>query len=349
MTILTGDCLDLMRGFPDNSFDSIVTDPPYGFGFMGHNWDKGVPGVAFWIEALRVLKPGAYLLAFAGTRTQHRMCTNIEDAGFEIRDMIAWVYASGFPKHASCLKPALEPITMARKPAKVATLLNIDACRIGNDTITTNGSSKKSTVAYGDFAGMTPSDHTGRWPANLIHDGSAEVLALFPDSNGSGGSLPNVKITGYGDGIGKGTSEYFGGERIPHDSGAGSAARFFYCAKASRKDRDEGLNDFEPTAAAVFDQRPSGDFAKRMNRERPPVVSRNNHPTVKPTDLMQHLVRLVTPAGGCVLDPFAGSGTTGKACAIEGFTFIGMELSPEYAAIAQARCDAARAKINDAK
>lgn len=147
----------------------------------------------------------------------------------------------------------------------------------------------------------------GRWPANLIHDGSDEVLANFPDSNGAGGSLPNVKITGYGDGIGTGKSEYFGGERTPFDSGKGSAARFFYCAKASKKDRSEG----------------------------------NKHPTVKPTDLMRYLCRLVTPPGGVVLDPFAGSGSTGKAAVLEGFRFVGIEREAEYVEIALARIEAA--------
>ena len=187
---------------PDNSVDAIVCDPPYGLRFMGKKWDYDVPGVDIWVECLRVLKPGAHLLTFAGTRTQHRMAVRIEDAGFEIRDMIAWVYGSGYPKHRSCLKPALEPITMARKPAERATLLNIDACMAG-----------------------------ARYPANLIHDGSDEVVAMFPDSAGSGGSVPNVKISGYGDGaVGTGSAEYLGGERTKVDCGTGSAARFFYCA-----------------------------------------------------------------------------------------------------------------------
>ena len=164
-----GDCLEVLRGMPDDSIDAIVTDPPYGLSFMGKRWDCDVPGSDIWAECLRVLKPGGHLLAFAGTRTQHRMAVRIEDAGFEIRDMIAWVYASGFPKHRSSLKPALEPITMARKPAKVATLLNIDACRVGDEErynppvgeLTGYGSTRKAPKGDGYTV-------TGRYPANLI-------------------------------------------------------------------------------------------------------------------------------------------------------------------------------------
>lgn len=175
----------------------------------------------------------------------------------------------------------------------------------------------------------------GRWPANLIHDGSEEVLANFPDSNGAGGSLPNVKITGYGDGIGNGKSEYFGGERTPFDSGSGSAARFFYCAKASRADRNEGLpSGAAPAVAteATMREREDADW---------PARNGNHHPTVKPTDLMRYLCRLVTPPGGLVLDPFVGSGSTGKAAVLEGFRFVGIEREAEYVEIALSRIEAA--------
>lgn len=308
-TVINMDCLLGMQMLDDNSVDSIVTDPPYGLSFMGSKWDYDVPSEAIWREALRVLKPGGHLLAFAGTRTQHRMAVRIEDAGFEIRDMIAWVYGSGFPKHQSCLKPALEPITMARKPAKTSTLLNIDACRIGTDTITTNAKnaagSPQSGLGKTGFSGCESSDHTGRYPANLIHDGSDEVLALFPDSAGSGGSVPNVKVTGYG------------------------AARFFYCAKASKKDREEGLD-------SITQRADTSDGALR-DAGRESQLRKNTHPTVKPTDLMRYLLRLVTPYRGTSLDPFAGSGSTGKAAVLEGFNFIGFELSEEYCNIARAR------------
>jgi site-specific DNA-methyltransferase (adenine-specific) len=314
--ILNLDCRHGLAMLPDNSVDAVVCDPPYGLSFMGKKWDYDVPSVEIWAECLRVLKPGGYLLAFAGTRTQHRMAVRIEDAGLEIRDMIAWVYGSGYPKHRSSLKPAMEPITLARKPAPRATLLNIDACLVGQ-----------------------------RYPANLIHDGSDEVLANFPDSAGSGGSVPNVKISGYGDGVvGTGAAEYLGGERIKVDCGTGSAARFFYCAKASKRDRNEGLDHFpaiQTNFAAGTGLSKNGDGSPR-NQE---ATAKNPHPTVKPTDLMRYLCRLVTPPGGLIVDPFAGSGSTGKAATLEGFQFVGFELDPQYAAIANARIDAARASM----
>lgn len=343
--VIQGDCLEVMSLFlADNSVDAIVCDPPYGLNFMGKKWDYDVPGVEIWRECLRVLKPGGYLLAFAGTRTQHRMAVNIEDAGFEIRDMIAWVYGSGFPKNknlgdgfGSALKPALEPLTMARKPFS-GTLeknwsehgvggLNIDGCRVATDNKLGGGRltgatkvgdgwdrpwmndpDRRNADAQSMREKVAKAEELGRFPANLIHDGSEEVVALFPDSNGSGGSVPNVKISGYGDGaVGTGKSEYLGGERTKVDCGSGSAARFFYAAKASKKDRGEN----------------------------------NTHPTVKPTDLMCYLCRLITPTGGLVLDPFMGSGSTGKAAIREGFRFIGIEREAEYLEIAKTRITAA--------
>lgn len=326
--IVNGDSLLVLQLLDDNSVDAIVTDPPYGLAFMGKKWDYDVPSEELWRQCFRVLKAGGHMLCFAGTRTQHRMAVRIEDAGFEIRDMIAWVYGSGFPKSldvskaidkaagverevvgkATCrrddgsvyavghsgnitsnepltaaaaawqgwgtaLKPALEPITVARKPL-IGTVaenvlqhgtgaINVDGCRVGE-----------------------------RWPANFIHDGSEEVVALFPYSKSVGGD-------GYKN------SMFAGGKKTGgHGLGdAGSAARFFYCAKASKRDRDEG----------------------------------NNHPTVKPTDLMRYLCRLVTPPDGIVLDPFMGSGSTGKAAVLEGFRFIGIEREEEYCEIAKAR------------
>ena len=267
-----GNSLDVLATLGSNSVDSIITDPPYGLSFMGRKWDYDVPSKEIWEQCLRVLKPGGHLLAFAGTRTQHRMAVNIEDAGFEIRDMIAWTYGSGFPKGKSCLKPALEPITMARKPAKHVQHLNIDGCRVETDEQIASHymagggaghTTGKFNVLYqaGD-AGKHNTQTKGRWPANLIHDGSDEVTELLSD-----------------------------------------AARFFYCPKANKKDRGEG----------------------------------NNHPTVKPTDLMAYLCRLVTPPSGVILDPFMGSGSTGKAAVREGFSFIGIDKEEEYVAIASER------------
>jgi DNA modification methylase len=384
-----GDCLDVLASMDDNSVDSIVTDPPYGLSFMGKKWDYDVPSIEIWEQCLRVLKPGGHLLAFAGTRTQHRMAVAIEDAGFEIRDMIAWVYGSGFPKSldvskaidkaagaerevvgsklgqpgysakkggevewgglrgdpskecaitapatpaaqhwegwGTALKPALEPITVARKPFKgtvAANVLehgtgaiNVDGCRVGT-TVETWPKSRsyhsargpKPRAAHGTGDGETISTGdapAGRWPANLIHDGSDEVVSLFPSetgkSQGRGAYASAGKVYGNGKGL-IASQPGNSGELIGYGD-SGSAARFFYCAKASKADRDDG----------------------------------NTHPTVKPTDLMRYLCRLVTPPGGVVLDPFMGSGSTGKAAALEGFQFIGIERELEYMEIAKQR------------
>ena len=396
-----------------NSVDSIVTDPPYGLSFMGKRWDYDVPNVEIWAECLRVLKPGGHLLAFAGTRTQHRMAVRIEDAGFEIRDMIAWVYGSGFPKShnvgksidreagaqrevvgkaaagsaplkrghvntsggglsvgterspeyditapatdaarqwqgwGTALKPALEPITVARK-ALVGTVaanvlahgtgaLNIDACRVaGIKPTVKNIPFEAWRRAEGRDDRQTPAQtydaSEGRWPANLIHDGSDEVLAGFPTTGASksGGKAGPIGYHAGGSGA----------DRGGHDDNGGSAARYFYCAKASNRDREEGLEGFGRVATGAMDgnsgrsgQRTAGDGVTPV--EQP--VRANIHPTVKPTDLMAYLVRLVTPPGGTVLDPFMGSGSTGKAALREGFRFIGIELHQDYITIAEAR------------
>lgn len=372
MTVIHGDCLDVLKTLADNSVDAVVTDPPYGLSFMGKKWDYDVPSVEIWAECLRVLKPGGHLLAFAGTRTQHRMAVRIEDAGFEIRDMIAWVYGSGFPKsHNVCiaidkinglphrgkalvvagrgerkdiqgkdanpkpqdiesyapateaarqwqgwgtaLKPALEPITVARKPL-IGTVaenvlahgtggLNIDGCRVGDNAGWTYPNGRGGSGWHGR-EGLSknlsePMAATqGRWPANLIHDGGEPAELL------------------------------------------GDAARFFYCAKASKRDRDEGLEGFgHASAGEMTGGREEGSAG--LNNPRAGAGrtggGRNIHPTVKPTDLMRYLCRLVTPPNGIVLDPFTGSGSTGKAAVLEGFQFIGIEREAEYVEIAKAR------------
>lgn len=373
-----GDCLDVLRSMPDNSVDSIVTDPPYGLSFMGKKWDYDVPDVDVWAECLRVLKPGGHLLSFAGARTQHRMAVRIEDSGFELRDMVtflydtnetaqaliesltpeqlklldatfgrdsmlAWTYGSGFPKSldvskaidkaagvereryerpafggafsddggttygttisndpstdsakkwqgwGTALKPALEPITVARKPFKGTVAanvlahgtgaLNIDGCRVPTgDNLNGgaySGTGRKNPYFRSLDAGAgTYEQPLGRWPANLIHDDSEDVVAMFPDDK----------------------------------------SRFFYCAKASKKDRGNG----------------------------------NKHPTVKPVELMRYLCCLVTPPDGIVLDPFMGSGSTGKAAVLEGFHFIGIERESEYVEIARARIAEAQKKADAA-
>ena len=386
-TLHLGDCYEVMKSMPDNSVDSIVTDPPYELGFMGKSWDS--TGIAYsadmWAEALRVLKHGGHLLAFSGSRTYHRMAVAIEDAGFEIRDQIMWVYGSGFPKShniskaidkaagaertevigtrsrnvkpfddangwnennttgnyeykapateeakqwdgwGTALKPAHEPIVLARKPligtvannvlAYGTGALNIDATRIsiaegdepsaGSRTATFG---TQETISGGDGSGgWQPS--SGRFPANFIHDGSDEATDLL-----------------------------------------GEPARFFYCAKANKRDRNEGLDGFEAKQTlggggltAEIKEDGSYDTASAGGKYGSvKAVSQNYHPTVKPTALMQYLVRLVTPPNGTVLDPFLGSGSTGKACMYEKFNFIGIELTEEYLPIARARIEFAQ-------
>lgn len=364
-----GDCLEAMRAMADNSVDSIVTDPPYGLSFMGKRWDCEVPGVQIWVECLRVLKPGGHLLAFAGTRTQHRMAVRIEDAGFEIRDMIAWVYGSGFPKSrnvgkdvqrmagwGTALKPSLEPITVARKPligtvaenvlAHGTGAINIDACRVAPTGERLGGGDESGMASKPEgwarpwmenpdhvaahnakvTANVDKASQLGRWPANLVHDGSDEVLAAFPDAPGQQGDLKGHSKDRKSKGI-------FGDMAAARDaiarSDSGSAARFFYCAKTSRADRHEGLDDPGPQ----FEQ---GNTLRKVAMT---ATKGNIHPTVKPTDLMAYLLRLVTPAGGTALDPFMGSGSTGKAAMREGFNFIGCEMDEAYMAIARARIE----------
>ena len=421
--IHNGDCAEVMASMEGDSVDAIVTDPPYGLSFMNKEWDspqmmgsaaflksgggygnypKGVKRTGYsdvdvhrfqaymtpiFAEALRVAKPGAHLLCFGGTRTFHRMACAIEDAGWEIRDCIMWVYGSGFPKsmdvakaidkatgyvgevigertvdvgmqgghmHAgrksqqqqqqvrslsdqakqwegwgTCLKPAWEPIIVARKPLdgtvanNVLTwgvgAMNIDACRVPTEDKLGGGMKAGGAKGVWDRpfmhdeqaqaafverkkANVAKSESLGRFPANLVHDGSQMVLDLFPDtgkSSGGGGVKAPGKNGIYGS---------YSGHEYPQQLGlgdSGSAARFFYCAKASKKDRGEG----------------------------------NNHPTVKPTELMKWLVQLVTPEGGVVLDPFAGSGTTLVACKMLGRNAIGIEREQEYVEIIKRRLE----------
>jgi DNA modification methylase len=381
-TLYLGDCLARLRELADASVDAVVTDPPYGLTFMGRHWDYDVPTVEMWAECLRVLKPGGHLLAFAGTRTQHRMAVRIEDAGFEIRDLIAWVYGSGFPKSldvskaidkaagverevvgtklgqpgysladhkgrevyagdwtdpvAECaitapatdaarqwagwgtaLKPALEPVTVARKPL-IGTVadnvlthgtggLNVEGCRVDMSEVDAayigerigGFNATKSIGGNGAYSGGETMDRAagydaskGRWPANLIHDGA----------------------------------EYFGDQ-----------SRFFYTAKASKADRDEGCEGLPTVLAMRYGEKAQGPLAQQTPSK--PVPQRNHHPTVKPTDLMRYLCRLVTPPGGTVLDPFMGSGSTGKGAVLEGFRFIGIEREADYFDIARTRID----------
>lgn len=374
-SIYNGDSLDVLKQFDDNSIDSIVTDPPYGLEFMSAKWDYDVPSVGIWKECLRVLKPGGHLLAFGGARTYHRLVVAIEDAGFDIRDMVAWIYSSGMPKShnigkaidklqgnerksiglppnrrklhgkdgeisfqssknsnmyeetvgfsdfegwGTSLKPAIEPIVLARKPISEKTIaenvlkygtggINIDDCRVEineNEILSDKIDRSPKTVGiYGSFKEYSRwSKHMkGRFPANVIHDGSDEVIDLFPQRRGT-------------------------------------LARFFYCAKASRKERDMGLGDKEPQRH--HDGRQDGGAGGDNPRNRTNTPKKNFHPTVKPLKLMRYLCKLITPKGGLVLDPFMGSGSTGISALQEGFRFIGVDVESDYCEIARLRIDA---------
>ena len=387
MKILTGDCKDVMARATENSVDAIVTDPPYGLAFMGKEWDHGVPGVPFWTEALRVIKPGGHLVAFGGTRTYHRLACAIEDAGFEVRDCLMWLYGTGFPKSldvgkaidkaagaerestrtrtvaadrwtgpgrkalaagissydipettpatdaakqwdgwGTALKPAWEPIILARKPltGTVAAnvlehgtgALNVDGCRVeaGAGDYDHPGNLKKTRMARNSYAAaeqgaekvtQAPPNPAGRWPANLVLDFEAgEMLdAQSGDTSSTRIGNPRNPVAGFERCP---SNLKIGNGRETHDfRDSGGASRFFYCAKASKSERGEG----------------------------------NTHPTVKPLSLMRWLCRLITPPGGVILDPFMGSGSTGVAAIAEGFDFIGIEQNPEYAEIARKRME----------
>jgi DNA modification methylase len=377
-----GDCREIMELFlADESVDSIVTDPPYGLSFMGKGWDHGVPDVSFWREAYRVLKPGGYLLAFGGSRTYHRLVCPIEDAGFEIRDQIMWVYGSGFPKShnlegdwegwGTALKPAHEPIAVARKPlAKGHTVaanvlahgtgaMNIDRCRVGD----ANQFGESAWAAAGKLRKTSFADFVGRWPANLIHDGSPEVVAAFPQAAGqladasSSSSSSSRKTQNVYGAMRRGRGEEPSAES--DNSGAvgfkmkpgtrrldeGSAARFFYCAKASRADRNDGCDAIaaKPLNWSSGTQNPGSFQSAGTDRS-----SANHHPTVKPTALMQYLLRLVTPPGGLTLDMFMGSGSTGRGAVLEGFDFIGIEKDEDEHGLPLGYFDIAKARIGAA-
>lgn len=380
-TLHFNDCLTILPTLSENSVEAVVTDPPYELGFMAKKWDK--TGIAYrpetWAAVLRVMKPGAHMLAFGGTRTHHRMVCAIEDAGFEIRDEISWLYGSGFPKSlnlhgdwegwGTALKPAHEPICLARKPF-VGTVednlirlgvgaLNVDGCRVpispeadASQLRTMQRSQRNGEDGWGMHTvnfGEGVVDPKGRWPANVAHDGSEEVLAAFPQAAGQLAAAvrdgrPKIGGVCYG-------AMHLAGEKMePRVELDKSAARFFYCSKASKKDREEGC-DLLPmqSAAENVDREPdsAGMNSPRAGAGRT-SGRRNGHPTVKPTDLMRYLCRLITPPGGTILDPFMGSGSTGKAALLEGFNFIGIEKDPAYEAIARARIAAAEPKWNNA-
>lgn len=382
--IYNGDMLDMLQVIKSESIDAIVCDPPYELGFMNKSWDS--TGIAFkketWQNCFEVLKPGGYLLAFGGSRTYHRIACAIEDAGFEIRDCVMYLYGCGFSKSyniglaidkkngvesevvgvgksgcnsrayqsektttagnydikkaqnewqgwGTCLKPAYEPIIVARKPFKGSVVdniikyrvggINIDGCKIGNEK-RTQFFGKNNGRIYSEYSQKNAHFETveGRFPANVITDGSEEVAKGMPNTT----STPIAEE---------------------------SAMRYFYSAKASKKDRDEGLDAFEERKTTDGCIRTNVETARKFGANS--ALRKNIHPTCKPTELMQYLVRLVSPKGATILDPFMGSGSTGKAVMFENrerdanYKFIGIELTDEYLPIAQARIEYARDKF----
>jgi site-specific DNA-methyltransferase (adenine-specific) len=417
-----------LKKLPDNSIDSIVTDPPYGLSFMGKKWDYDVPSIELWKECFRVLKPGGHVLSFGGTRTYHRMVVNIEDAGFEIRDQIMWIYGSGFPKShnigksydkkvgndrevvgidedfikrnpnntgcntlhhinkdgiiqnksenagiitkgsspyegwGTALKPANEPICVARKPLSEKTIvdnvikwgtggINIDGCRVKIDGIDDRSAGIR-TGNFGDTE-LTPGGNgtepyipntEDRFPANIIFDESAadmldEQSGLLKSGDGKSGTH-KINRNGNTDGVCK--MDMSKSNEAIHYGDKGGASRFFYVAKVSKKERNMGLDSFEekenPNATFGF-MDDEGIINNGRNPENRSRVMKNNHPTLKPINLMTYLCRLVTPPNGIVLDPFMGSGSTGISALLEGFRFVGMEMDEDYFKICESRID----------
>jgi len=358
--IITGDCLDVMRTFPDNRFSGIVCDPPYGLGFMGKHWDAGLPHDAIWKEALRIVKPGAHLLAFGGTRTFHRLTCAIEDAGWEIRDCISWLYGSGFPKshnnfgipgYGTALKPSWEPCIVAMKPLEGTFKqnaekwgqagINIDATRILSNEYCVrdrrnNINKNKLTPCYGTGirSSLYSSHNKGRWPSNLILD---EESAQLLDQQSGFSKSPGKTFRGA-----SGTNAMAGAKKCqgivscPNDSGG--ASRFFYCAKASPRERNEGLEGFPEIKNSNGDKWSDIDRRDVISDTPIPVFRKNPHPTVKPLSLMRYLITLIAPPkDALILDLFAGSGSTIVAAQELGIKAIGIEKEPEYAEIARAR------------
>jgi len=416
-TIIVDDCRAALAAMEPDSVDAVVTDPPYEYGFMGKAWDN--TGVAFdpatWAACLRVLKPGGHLLSFGATRTSHRIACAIEDAGFEIRDTIAWMFGSGFPKSldvskaidraagatrevvgvagrsstkvvgtvghvggdymatapatpsalqwqgwGTALKPAMEPIIVARKPLQGMTVaacvlkhgtgaLNIDGCRLE----ITDGAKMARQNKLGDNGWKNSSggpnnaslhgEPSGRWPANVILDPEAGAMLDAQSGQSKSASGPQLyKRAATTAWVERGGSFTPGREWSADGHGdSGGASRFFYSPKADAGERDAGLGDLPPMLAHDLVDRVEGSAgldSPRSGSGRTAQGRRSTHATVKPIDLMRYLCRLVTPPGGVVLDPFAGSGTTLAAGLLEGFSVIGVEMGTDHACIAWHRC-----------
>ncbi len=417
VTVYHGDCREVVEQI--EGITAVVTDPPYGLSFMGKDWDHGVPGEEFWRGIAGACLPGAMMLAFGGTRTYHRMVCAIEDAGWEIRDCLQWLYGSGFPKsldvskaidraaaaehlrefshknpadrpytymagetstgwkspprphktkpyteaartwhgYGTALKPAHEPICLAMNPLDGTFAhnacthgvagLNVDGGRVGTESAGWNGLTSDRTGSEWDNSGFKKADGVqrqsqGRWPANIIHDGSAEVVEGFPNSKGQQGDVRGTEPSHTGEGACYG--EY---GRVPaaKRGDSGSAARFFYCAKASKAERNRGCEGMEERDCSKY----GGGIPSAVNSD-PRGMSgggnrpmRNSHPTVKPLALMRYLCTLVTmPERNLILDPFAGSGTTGIACKELGLPCILIEQDEHHCEIIAARVAAAK-------
>ena len=402
MLLLNGDCIEQMQKLIDEGVqvESVVTDPPYELGFMGKSWDAS--GIAFdkktWELAFQLLKPGGYLLAFSASRNYHRMAVAVEDAGFEIRDQIMWIYGSGFPKSlnigmgvdkkqgnervtvgertrnvkpfdddngwnsnnttgnhiytkgntewegwGTALKPAHEPIVMARKPLEGTVVdnvlehgvggINIDGCRVGKEILEEQIAGRSNKIGTFERKDMITPKREGRYPANVIHDGSDVVQDIFPNTKSSNVSRERKAGTEFGQSSGWNKHNNVDSGLMPAYGDEGSASRYFYCPKTAKSERNQGLVEFDDKQYSHDGRKKSIENPYQRNKS----ISKNSHPTVKPVELMKYLCRLVTPKGGTVLDPFMGSGSTGMAAKDEGFDFIGIEREKEYFEISEQR------------
>ena len=361
--IIHGDSAEELKKFKDNSIDAVITDPPYGIEFLAKEWDSNTGAVEIWQECLRVLKPGGFLLAFSAARTYHQLATNIESVGFEIRDQIMWLYASGFPKAQKIkgfpgwktqLKPAHEPICMARKPVKGPQYkkmakygvgaLNIDATRIPYedqqdlDTYVNNikGPLERSTAKAGDNVGMFGGKTGFKVQKGRVKD-AGKINPCIPQAGRRTASFSfGNKQTHSG---GDGSPEFVANDKGRFPSNVVGEVpgyqKFFYCPKITKRERNRGCEDIE--SKPLFKDRHKDAKALGSWADKRDQAHKNNHPTVKPVALMKYLIKLVAPQGAHIVDPFCGSGSTGMACRELGMRFTGIELDKGYCRIAERR------------